>query len=127
MRRLVFSTLIGDAGMHLKNWSLIYPDRRTLALSPAYDLLSTIPYIADDKMALNYSRTKKMVDFSKDELKHLAAKAKLPEKLVVDTASETVDNFKDIWSKEKRHLPLAKKVVNVVDAHAAQIPIYSGI
>lgn len=29
VRRLVFSVLIGNADMHLKNWSLLYPDRRT--------------------------------------------------------------------------------------------------
>ena len=34
IRRLVFSALIGNGDMHLKNWSLIYPDRRTAALSP---------------------------------------------------------------------------------------------
>ena len=42
IRRLVFSTLIGNGDMHLKNWSLIYPDRRTPALSPAYDLCRPI-------------------------------------------------------------------------------------
>lgn len=125
VRRLVFSTLIGNADMHLKNWSLIYPDRRTPVLSPAYDLLSTIPYIADDKMALNYSRTKKMTEFSKDELTHLAAKAKISENLAVDTAAEIVQRFKKIWSERKGDLPLEKKVVEVVDAHAASIPIYS--
>jgi serine/threonine-protein kinase HipA len=125
IRRLVFSTLIGNADMHLKNWSLIYADGRTPTLSPAYDLLSTIPYIADETMALKYSRTKKMAEFSKDELKHLAAKAKLSEKLVLDTASETVARFKQIWSEQKAKLPLEKKVVEMVDAHAASIPIYS--
>ncbi len=55
MRRLTFSTLIGNGDMHLKNWSLIYPDRRTAALSPAYDFASTIPYIKGDRFALNYS------------------------------------------------------------------------
>jgi serine/threonine-protein kinase HipA len=125
IRRLVFSTLIGNADMHLKNWSLIYPDRRTPILSPAYDLLSTIPYIADDKMALNYSRTKKMTEFSKDELTHLAAKAKISEKLVLDTAAETVQRFKQIWADTKSDLPLEKKVVQRVDAHAATLPIYS--
>ncbi|MFB9795117.1 type II toxin-antitoxin system HipA family toxin, partial [Shinella granuli] len=61
IRRLVFSTLIGNGDMHLKNWSLIYLDRRTPMLSPAYDLLSTIPYIeGEDTAALNFSRTKKM-------------------------------------------------------------------
>jgi serine/threonine-protein kinase HipA len=124
IRRLVFSTLIGNADMHLKNWSLIYKDGRTPTLSPAYDLLSTIPYIPDETMALKYSRTKKMADFSKDELKHLAAKARISEKLVLDTAAETVARFKQVWSEQKTKLPLEKKVVEMVDAHAASIPIY---
>ena len=124
IRRLVFSTLIGNADMHLKNWSLIYKDGRTPTLSPAYDLLSTIPYIPDETMALKYSRTKKMAEFSKDELKHLAAKARISEKLVLDTAAETVARFKQVWSEQKTKLPLEKKVVEMVDAHAASIPIY---
>lgn len=91
IRRLVFSTLIGNGDTHLKNWSLIYLDRRTPALCPAYDLLSTIPYVeGEDTAALNFSRTKKMAALSKDELAHLAAKAQLSEKLVIDPARETV-------------------------------------
>jgi serine/threonine-protein kinase HipA len=125
IRRLVFSTLIGNADMHLKNWSLIYTDGKTPTLSPAYDLLSTIPYIPDDTMALKYSRTKKMSEFSKDELKHLAAKARLREKLVLDTAAETVERFKTLWATEKKNLPLEKKVVSIIDAHAASIPLYT--
>jgi serine/threonine-protein kinase HipA len=124
IRRLVFSTLIGNADMHLKNWSLIYRDGRTPTLSPAYDLLSTIPYIADATMALKYSRTRKMAELSKDELKHLAAKARISEKLVLDTAAETVACFKQIWSEQETKLPLQKKVVEMVDARAASIPIY---
>jgi len=124
VRRLVFSTLIGNADMHVKNWTLIYPDRRTPALSPAYDLLSTIPYIADETAALNYSRTKKMTEVTKDELVHLAAKANLSEKLVVDTAAETVARFREIWQTEKQHLPLTKKVIDAVEAHVARVPIY---
>ena len=77
IRRLVFNTLIGNADMHLKNWSLIYPDRRRAALAPAYDFVSTIQYIPDEKAALNYSRTKRMDQFSRDELAHLAGKARL--------------------------------------------------
>lgn len=124
IRRLIFSTLIGNADMHVKNWSLIYPDGRTPALSPAYDLLSTIPYIADDTAALNYSRTKKMTEVTKDELAHLAAKAKLSEKLVMDTARETVSRFREIWASERQHLPLTKKVIEAVEAHAPRVPIY---
>jgi hypothetical protein len=49
------------------------------------DLLSTIPYIAGETMALKYSRTKKMTEFTKDELKHLAVKARI----VIDCATTT--------------------------------------
>ena len=90
IRRLVFNTLIGNADMHAKNWSLIYPDRRHVALAPAYDFLSTIPYIPDEFAALKYARTKRMRELSMDELAYLAAKAHLPRKLVLDTATETV-------------------------------------
>lgn len=124
IRRLVFSTLIGNADMHLKNWSLIYPDSRTAALSPAYDLLSTIPYINDETAALKYSRTKKMAGVTMDELKHLAAMALLPEKMVIDTATETIARFREIWATEKANLPLAKKVINAIDTHAPSVPLY---
>jgi serine/threonine-protein kinase HipA len=60
-------------------------------------------------MALNYSRTKKMAELSKDELTHLAAKAKISEKLVIDTAAETVKRFKQVWAGEKANLPLEKR------------------
>lgn len=125
IRRLVFSTLIGNGDMHLKNWSLIYPDRRTPALSPAYDLLSTIPYIeGEDTAALNFSRTKKMAALSLDELTHLAAKAELSEKLVLDTARETVARFREVWNAEKANLPMAAKVREMIDAHAPSIELY---
>src|SRR5690606_34300895 len=86
VRRLTFNMLIGNADMHLKNWSLIYPDRRTAALAPAYDLVSTIAYLQDENAALTVSRSKRFDAFSADELSHLAAKAMLPEKVVLDTA-----------------------------------------
>ena len=44
VRRLVHMVLIGNADMHLKNWSLIYPDGVHAKLAPAYDLVSTIVY-----------------------------------------------------------------------------------
>ena len=125
-RRLVFSTLIGNADMHLKNWSLIYPDGRTPMLAPAYDFLSTIPYIKDDSAALNYARTRKMVELSIDELRYMAAKARIPEKLVVSTARETVDRFRSVWEAEKAHLPLANAVITAVEELFGTVAIVQG-
>lgn len=123
IRRLVFNTLIGNADMHVKNWSLIYPDRRKPALAPAYDFLSTIPYIKDEFAAIKYARTKRMSELSLDELEYLAAKARLPEKLVRDTAVETVARFRDLWATEKGQLPLGKNVIEAVDTHLTTLAL----
>ncbi|MBA1143846.1 type II toxin-antitoxin system HipA family toxin [Mesorhizobium neociceri] len=123
IRRLVYCTLIGNADMHLKNWSLIYYDRRTPALSPAYDLLSTIPYIPDETAALKFARTNRVSEFNEDELRYLAAKARLPEKLVLDCAHETVQRFLNVWSAEKNNLWLGKDVVDAIDRNIAMVPL----
>ena len=93
VRRLVFNILIGNADMHLKNWSLMYPDCIQAALAPAYDLMSTIPYIKDANTALKLAKSKDMAGLSLDRLSYFAAKARLPQKLVLDTARETVEHF----------------------------------
>ena len=123
IRRLTFNTLIGNADMHLKNWSLIYPDRRNAALGPAYDFVSTIAYIKDGEAALKFSRTKRFDRYSEDELAHLAAKALLPEKLVLDTARETVALFHQYWRAEKASLPLSGDVVKAVEGHLKVVPL----
>ena len=123
VRRMTFNTLIGNGDMHLMNWSLIYPDRRNAALAPAYDFVSTIPYIPNDSAALNVSRSKSFDDFSADELSHFAAKAALPEKLVLDTARETAAKFREQWAATKHHLPIGKDVVSAIDSHLQRVPI----
>lgn len=52
LRRVVFAVLSGNTDMHLKNWSLIYPDRRTARLAPAYDLVFVRYYLESDMLSL---------------------------------------------------------------------------
>jgi serine/threonine-protein kinase HipA len=125
VRRLTFNMLIGNADMHLKNWSLIYPDRRKAALAPAYDFVSTIAYLKDDNAALTVSRSKRFDQFTADELSHFAAKALLPEKLVLDTALETVALFQQHWQAEKANLPLPQPVIDAIERHLTIVPIAS--
>jgi serine/threonine-protein kinase HipA len=117
IRRLTFNVLIGNADMHLKNWSLIYPDKHNARLAPAYDFVSTIAYIPDQKAALKFSRSKRFDAFGRDELSHLAAKAQLPERLVLDTARETIALFHQHWQKEKANLPLAADAIAGIERH----------
>lgn len=123
VRRLVFNTLIGNADMHIKNWSVYYPDKRTARLAPAYDFLSTIPYIPDGKAALTVSRSKRFDGFDEDELVHLTGRVKLAKTLVLDTARETVELFHQHWNEEKNNLPLYPEVVSAIDRHLGTVPI----
>jgi serine/threonine-protein kinase HipA len=123
VRRLVFSILIGNADMHLKNWSLLYPDGRQPVLSPGYDFVSTIAFIDDANLALTLAKTKRMAAVSREILTHFAAKAGLPEKLVLQTTTETIERFMGIWHKEKHHLPLTTVMINAIEAHLAQLTL----
>lgn len=124
VRRMVFNTLIGNADMHLKNWSLIYPDGRNAALAPGYDFVSTIAFLNDENMALKFSRTKKMADLSIDELAHFAAKAGLPETVVIDAAVETVQRFRDVWGNEKSSLPMTSDMARKIEKNAMAVTLF---
>lgn len=123
IRRLVFNALIGNADMHLKNWSLIYPGRKSPALAPAYDFVSTIAYLPDDKMALTLGRSKAMSELSLDQLAYLAAKAKLPEKLVLDTAKDIVIRFMDVWHDGHVIQGEFPKLAETIKTHLKRIPL----
>ena len=101
----------------------IYSDRVNAALAPAYDFVSTIAYLADEGAALKVSRSKKFSDFTLDELSHMAAKAMLPERLVIDTAKETVATFHKVWKAEKSNLPLSKKIIEAIENHLQTVPL----
>ncbi len=126
IRRLVFNTLIGNADMHLKNWSLIYPDRRNPEIAPAYDFVSTIAYLEDDFAALKYARQKSMKALTLDELRLLAAKAGAPETLVTRAVTDTIDRFHETWRAENKHLPLTDKMRNTIKNHYQDTALFKG-
>lgn len=124
IRRLVFNILIGNGDMHLKNWSLIYPDKKTPALAPAYDLVSTIPYIKNDTLALNVVGEKKFSALNKGKFMKLANKAEVPEQLIISTLDETVDRFAESWeTMSKDHLSSTLK--QAIDHHLATLPLWN--
>ncbi len=125
IRRATFNVLIGNGDMHLKNWSLIYRDQRRATLSPAYDFVSTVAYLPGERSALAFSRSKAFSGYTTDELEHLAAKAALPRKLVLETAQETVVLFMQHWAAEKMHLPMHQDVQAAIDKHLQTLPILS--
>src|ERR1700730_15389443 len=94
VRRLVFSVLIGNADMHLKNWSLLYSDRPPPVLSPAYDFVATLPYLAHDRLALNVGDSRSLSEITVDQVRRFADTARMPAsplwQIVTETAERTV-------------------------------------
>lgn len=127
IRRLVFNTLIGNADMHLKNWSLIYRAPSTPMIAPAYDFVSTIAFLDDPNAALKYARQKRMKDLTIDELRLLAAKAGAPEALAVNAAKETVERFHEIWQSESGTLPLTAHIRKTIEAHYQDTALFKGV
>ena len=117
IRRLVFNIIIGNGDMHLKNWSFIYPDGKTPQLAPAYDYVSTVPYIPNDNLALSLSGTKDMGSISLAHFEKLIKKAQVPEYLVLNAVKETVETVHDIWNTNQSHYPLPGEILIRIEKH----------
>lgn len=105
--RLIFSAAIGNADMHLKNWTLLYPDGRTPTLSPAYDFVSTIAYIEDFTMSLSVAKEKDIRKFDEKLLRRFAVKVPIPERVVFDAAFQTAERVVRTWPQLHSFLPLS--------------------
>jgi len=116
-RRLVFSVLMGNGDMHLKNWSLLYPDRRMPTLSPAYDLVATLPYIAEDQLALSFGHSKSLSEITTDQVRRFADTARLPASplwpIVVNIADRTVEAWKNLSERDL----LPQHLSRIIDKH----------
>jgi serine/threonine-protein kinase HipA len=123
IRRLIFNAAIGNADMHLKNWSVLYPDTRTPQLAPGYDFVSTIAYIKDRKMALSVAREKDTQELDKPLLERFAVKAGLPKHMVVETALDTAEKTVRAWSQIASDLPLQKQVRENIEEQLGYVPL----
>jgi serine/threonine-protein kinase HipA len=129
VRRLVFSVLIGNGDMHLKNWSILYPDGRTPVLSPAYDFVATFPYIPGDKLALNFGGSQSLNEITVDQVRRFTDTARLPTSPVWEIVRETVQRTEAAWKglAQKDLLPskMRKAIEKQIQAVIATSPTTS--
>lgn len=127
IKRLVFTVAIGNADMHLKNWTIIYRDSKTPELAPAYDLVSTIAYLSDSDLALSLAGTKNTKEVDIGRFERLARKQSLPENIVVETALETAKKFRTTWKERAGDLPLPVATRERIEAHFQAITLFQQI
>lgn len=100
-----------------QNPKLIYDDISKMSLDTGADINTLYNNLNNDC----YIECK--TDDSFQELSHLAAKAMLPEKLVLATARETVESFLQVWAEDKNHLDVDKATINTISKHLQGIPV----
>jgi serine/threonine-protein kinase HipA len=124
VRRLVFSIGIGNADMHLKNWSVIYRDGKTPRLAPAYDYVSTIVYLPDDKLALTLARVKEWDRISEDVLTRFARRAGVPRGIVISAARDMVARIHGELSHIDDEQLLPPRFVETIREHLNRVPLF---
>jgi len=126
VRRLVFSVLIGNGDMHLKNWSLLYPDGRTPVLSPAYDYVATLPYLPGDRLALNFGGSRSLSEIRPDQIRRFADTARLPVSPVSRLVAETVERTAEAWKTLEQKELLPADMRKVIDRHIETVAANTG-
>lgn len=122
--RLVFMLTSGNGDAHVKNWSLLYSDGVHAKLSPAYDLVSTIQY-HDDKLALNFGRSKQWTDMRLDTFRRLAIRIGFDESRLMSWTQEAVAATRDAWHTCGRDFGYDSSAQARVEHHMAQVPLFS--
>ena len=123
IRRLVFLVISGNGDAHHKNWSILYPDGITAELSPAYDLVSTIQYLPNDKLALNFAKTKSMTEVEMAGFRRMARKLGKEEEPVVAYVQEAVAAIMDAWRESSNDFGYTAEAQANLKSHFARIPL----
>jgi len=103
VRRTVFNLLVGNGDAHLKNWSLIYPDRMRARLSPAYDLVCTavyLPHPGNLELGLPFLGAMRLSEVSREHFARLQELLRVGDEDVLDVVDETLERFGDAWTDD---------------------------
>jgi serine/threonine-protein kinase HipA len=129
VHRLVFTMAIGNSDMHLKNWSLIYPDGRTPELAPCYDYVCTTVYDISgrNELGLKLGAVKAFSQIDEAMLEYFAKRADVAPRIVVTAAREMRDRILSTWPQYslalREELPFVYDRIGVL---LSSIPFFKG-
>ncbi|WP_267902701.1 type II toxin-antitoxin system HipA family toxin [Leifsonia sp. AG29] len=93
VRRMTFNLLVGNGDAHLKNWSVIYEFGRRARISPAYDLVSTIPYFAsgEEDLGLKFGGQKRFSAVTRFDFERMAKRLGVGQKSMLAIVDEVIE------------------------------------
>jgi serine/threonine-protein kinase HipA len=117
-RRLLVNVLLANGDAHLKNWSMMYRDGRNAELSPAYDIVTTKAYIADEtKPALNMAKARSWYDMSLEHFQKWAEYGDIPWRPVLYNLKATIDSARTLWPGALTDSPMPDRQQDALRAH----------
>jgi serine/threonine-protein kinase HipA len=101
---LIFSFLVGNADMHLKNFSLITTADEDVSLSPAYDLLATLLLTTSDHEELALSVSGKKSNLKIESFFALGRNLLIPEKVIAHSIKKQIEARELLEAEIKRSI-----------------------
>lgn len=106
-RRLLVNILLANGDAHLKNWSVLYTDTVTPALSPAYDIVTTRIFMGDERsFALNLGINQDWYNATFAQFEYWANKSDIPWRAIRPHLLDTLDKARSTWPAALKDLPM---------------------
>jgi serine/threonine-protein kinase HipA len=123
VRRLAFNVLISNGDAHLKNWSLIYYDKRRPTLSPAYDLVSTEMYREEgdlEDFGLKFGGSRRLNQMALASFSGLESHLQAADADLVESARDTIARAITSWPEVAAKLEASPWLRSQVEASFAR-------
>ncbi|WP_331280877.1 HipA domain-containing protein [Litchfieldella xinjiangensis] len=117
-RRLLVDVLLANGDAHLKNWSLLYPDRRSPQLAPAYDIVTTLAYLeGDHRLALNLNGKKDWYRLGEDDFRRWADKVGVAWPSIRTILDDTLERARTQWPRQLEAMPMTDTHKAILKRH----------
>ena len=121
-RRLLANILLANGDAHLKNWTLIYSDAVNPKLAPAYDIVSTLPYLpGETDIALNLGKQKKCYSISLKAFQTWSERIGAPWPAVKVHLLDALTAARDLWPGMLQDLPMHELHKEVLRSHWSRL------
>lgn len=124
VRRLVFAVASGNNDAHLKNWSLIYPDRIRARWSPLYDQVATVAWEGFDRaLALQLASVKEFSRIDRAAFERFGEGAQIDRRRLLELVDGTLEKLRDAWRAIASGLPLPQGHAVALQEHWRKVPL----
>ncbi|MEO7193411.1 MAG: type II toxin-antitoxin system HipA family toxin [Pseudonocardiaceae bacterium] len=119
--RIVLNVLVGNGDAHLKNWAFLYLDGKRPDLSPLYDVLPTVLFIAEDDLGMNLHRSERFEAVTLESFQAIGLRTKFGPDNTRRQAVSAVERILSNWSMLNDFLSVEK--FSVLNKRLNTLPI----